>query len=95
MGVYEELHENDDPHNQFLRTFIATGIPGFLALIGIFLYGFLRGIKSRDYLLLAFMILILIHFIFKSMLFRENGVVFFSFFYGLLYTANIPENPEN
>ena len=95
MGVYEELHENDDPHNQFLRTFIATGIPGFLALIGIFLYGFLRGIKSRDYLLLAFMILIVIHFIFKSMLFRENGVVFFSFFYGLLYTANIPENPEN
>lgn len=83
MGVYEALHENDDPHNQFLRTFVATGLPGFIALAGIFVIGFFRGIQDRNYFLLAFLILILIHFLFKSMLFRENGVIFFSFFYSL------------
>jgi len=90
MGVYEQLHENDDPHNQFLRTFVATGLPGFLALMGVFVFAFNRGIQSRDYLLIAFLILMLIHFLFKSMLFRENGVVFFSFFYSLFYVTDFP-----
>ncbi len=91
MGVYEELHENDDPHNQFLRTFMATGLPGFLVLAGVFIFGFIRGIQSRNYLLIGFLILILIHFLFKSMLFREEGVVFFGFFYGLFYVSSFPE----
>lgn len=91
MGVYEQLHENDDPHNQFLRTFVATGLPGFLALMGVFAFACTRGIQSRDYLLIAFLILMLIHFLFKSMLFREDGVVFFSFFYGLFYATGFPE----
>ncbi|MCF8336037.1 MAG: O-antigen ligase family protein [Bacteroidales bacterium] len=92
MGVYDTLHENDDPHNQFLRTFVATGLLGFLMLLGAFWFGFVRGFQSKDYFLLAFLILIGIHLLFKSMLFREDGVIFFSFFYGLLYTANIREN---
>jgi O-antigen ligase len=91
MGVYEQLHENDDPHNQFLRTWVATGLPGFLALMGVFVFAFTGGIQRRNYLLLAFLILMLIHFLFKSMLFREDGVVFFSFFYGLLYVTVFPE----
>jgi O-antigen ligase len=91
MRVYEQLHENDDPHNQFLRTFVATGLPGFLALMGVFAFACTRGIQSRDYLLIAFLILMLIHFLFKSMLFREDGVVFFSFFYGLFYATGFPE----
>lgn len=94
MGVYEELHENDDPHNQFLRTFIATGLPGFLALAGVFVFGFWAGIQNKDYFLMAFLILIVIHLLFKSMLFREDGVVFFSFFYGLLYICNFLKPSE-
>ncbi|MEF8810890.1 MAG: O-antigen ligase family protein, partial [Bacteroidales bacterium] len=93
MGVYEELHENDDPHNQFLRTFIATGLPGFLALAGVFVFGLWRAIQTKDYFLLGFLILIMIHLFFKSMLFREDGVIFFGFFYGLLYLAKDRENP--
>lgn len=93
MGVYDELHENDDPHNQFLRTFIATGLPGFLALAGVFVFGLWRAIQTKDYFLLGFLILIMIHLFFKSMLFREDGVIFFGFFYGLLYSANVREHP--
>lgn len=92
MGHYEKLHENDDPHNQFLRTFIATGLPGLLALAGVFVYGFSLGIQNKDYFILGFLILMVIHLLFKSMLFRESGVMFFSFFYGLLYTANFRRN---
>jgi hypothetical protein len=59
--------------------------------MGVFAFACTRGIQSRDYLLIAFLILMLIHFLFKSMLFREDGVVFFSFFYGLFYATGFPE----
>lgn len=85
MGVYDKLKTKDNPHNQFLRTFVATGIPGLTALLAFFVYGIVTGIRYRNYLLIALLILFAIHFFFKSMLFRIDGVVCFSFFYGLLW----------
>jgi O-antigen ligase len=92
MGVYDKIRQKGNPHNQFLRTYIATGLPGFLLLMSLFAYGTVRGIRNRDYLLLAFMLLMFIHFFFKSMLFRIDGVVFFSFFYGLFAANAIRES---
>jgi O-antigen ligase len=83
MGIDEGIKKKSDPHNQFLRTFMATGLPGFLALIGIFIYSIIKGVRKRNFYLLAFVILIVIHFMAETMLFRIDGVVFFSYFYAL------------
>jgi O-antigen ligase len=89
MGVYDKLKTKNNPHNQFLRTFVATGIPGLTALLAFFVYGIVTGIRYRNYFLIAFLMLLAIHFFFKSMLFRIDGVVCFSFFYALLWLHGI------
>lgn len=70
-------------HNQYLETFAATGILGILSLLGIFISGFIKGIRQRNHLFLAFLFLTGFNFLFESMLNRLMGILFFSFFFCL------------
>ncbi len=70
-------------HNQYLETFAATGIIGILSLLGIFISGFIKSLRQRNYLFLAFLILTGFNFLFESMLNRLMGILFFSFFFCL------------
>ncbi|MFP4603873.1 MAG: O-antigen ligase family protein [Bacteroidales bacterium] len=74
-----------NPHNQFLSTFAATGVFGFLSLVGIFVIAINRAFIEKNTLLLNLVILLFIHFLFESMMGRLNGVLFFSFFISALF----------
>ncbi len=79
---YKELgytlnHKNKyNAHNQFLQTFLQTGIVGFAILINIFILLALRMKRSRNEF--SVFLILFISLLFESMLVRFNGIVFFS-----------------
>jgi len=75
-------------HNQFLTTFIYTGVFGFLLLLVIIVSLFYKAIKYKNFYLLSFIIICSCFFITESVLERQSGVVFFLFFSGLVSLRN-------
>lgn len=70
-------------HNQFQETFIGLGLPGFICLMILILFPLIKGIKEGNVLNISFSIIILVNFLFESMLNTQSGVIFFSFFNSL------------
>jgi O-antigen ligase len=76
-------------HNQYLETWLTTGILGFLLLLGTLLIPFFRDRKTRHYeLLAAFIIITALSFIFESMYDSFIGVGFIPFFISFLFYGN-------
>ena len=71
-------------HNQYLQTFGTIGIFGFLFWCFLFAYPLILSIKNKDYLAISFLFITGASFLTESMLERQAGVAFFSFFYVLL-----------
>jgi O-antigen ligase len=75
---------NFNMHNQFLESLIGLGSIGFITLCLILFY-FLKIASRQKNSLLAYLILIiLVNFIFESMLNRQSGLFFILFFVSLL-----------
>jgi len=82
-------------HNQFLQTFLEHGILGLCVLSFLMIYSFYFAIKTRNYLLLALLISIVINIFFESMFERACGIFTFSLFYCLFVVKkNIFATPE-
>lgn len=82
LGYTLNYENNYNAHNQFLQTFLQTGIIGFCILISIFILLAMR-MKRNPNALSVFLILF-ISLLFESMLVRFNGIVFFSIIIPLL-----------
>ncbi|WP_152538512.1 O-antigen ligase family protein [Aquimarina macrocephali] len=63
-------------HNQFLQTYLQTGIIGFGVLVSIFVVLAMRMKRSRNEF--SVFLILFISLVFESMLVRFNGIVFFS-----------------
>ena len=72
-------------HNQFLTTWIQSGIIGILILGWAFVTIAIRAIRKRMILLHVFNILIFFSFLFESMLMRYWGVLTYTLFYSILF----------
>ncbi len=70
-------------HSQYLSFLINSGIVGLLLYLYILLYGFFKSIKKRDFLLLAFLILIAVVSVSENILDVNKGIFFYSFFSSL------------
>jgi O-antigen ligase len=80
LGYSEGLYDDLNAHNQFLEILLENGIIGltiFLALLGYIIY---IGMTEHNEFLLLFLLMIIIFFIFESMLNRVAGVMFFPLF---------------
>ncbi|MFN8259042.1 MAG: O-antigen ligase family protein [Bacteroidales bacterium] len=77
--------EKLNAHNQYLESFAGLGLTGIILLLVILFKTLLAGIKTKNYLLILFLSMIMINFLFESMLNRMAGFLFFMFFIGLLY----------
>lgn len=76
-------------HNQFLEILLENGIIGFLlflSLLGIMVYG---AIVGKNLLYGVFIIMMVVFFMFETILYRLGGVSFFSLFSLLLIHLNI------
>ncbi len=79
------VHSKFGAHNQFLMAFSSLGILGFISIFAIFFISFLYSLKEKNLIGIAFLIITSINFLFESMLMRQHGVVFFSFFFAFLF----------
>lgn len=73
-------------HNQFLETWLGQGIAGITLLLLLFIVPFVNSIRTKNWLLMTFVIIIVLNFLTESMLNTQAGVVFFAFFYSFFVT---------
>ena len=82
------VKRNLNYHNQFMQTWAAIGLPGFFALLFSIIIGTAYSLKRKQFLATAFFIIITISFLTESMLERQAGVIFYSFFSAILIFAD-------
>ena len=75
---------NTNTHNQFLEILIEHGFIGLIMFLSMILMMFYIACKRRNILYLMFVLLVVISFLFETMLNRLAGVTFFSLFSFLL-----------
>jgi O-antigen ligase len=80
-GILQALKENLNAHNQYLQTFIALGFVGFILLMSCLIFTATHAFNQGNILILLFIVLFAFHILVESMLERQGGVVFFTFFY--------------
>ena len=76
-------------HNQFLDTLLTTGVLGFLVLLSLFLIPLADCIRTRNYLYLSFLSIVILSSLFESILERQMGMTFFCFFYSLFSVESL------
>ncbi|MGB3946514.1 MAG: O-antigen ligase family protein [Bacteroidia bacterium] len=74
-------------HNQWFQTWLALGFLGLSVLVATFLFPLFNTIKQKQFLYLFFLALIMFFFLTESVLCRQHGVVFYSFFNSLFATS--------
>ncbi len=78
-------------HNQYLYTLSSSGIIGLLVLLGVLIYPFFFYNASGTFK--VFLLLSAMTFLTEDVLTRQQGMVFFVFFYALL-SQKIKDKPE-
>ncbi len=78
------LRDSLNPHNEFFSTLLDVGIPGFCILLLIFALPLIRAMKEGDFLVFSFVMICLLFCLIESILLRQKGIIFFSFFYSFL-----------
>lgn len=74
------LEHKFNPHNQYLQTWASTGLIGLFFLLGIFIVSLIYALNSRNALYIGLVLLLSLSMLTESMLERQKGLVFFSFF---------------
>lgn len=85
MGTLLLEKNRKGPHNQFLYVLCSTGIAGFIIFLLLFLYPLRLVVKNDNYWGLALWGVIFFAFMFESVLERQVGVTFFTFFWMVVY----------
>lgn len=84
-----EGYQKKNFHNQYIQVFSELGFIGFVMLILILFINLKNGLKNKDFMHIAFAILMISLFLTESFLWRQRGVVFFTAFYCLFNTINL------
>jgi O-antigen ligase len=74
-------------HCQYLQTFIALGIIGFLVLVSMLLFPAIQAIRRRDYLYFLFVFLFAFNILVESMFETQAGIIFYAFFNAFLFLS--------
>jgi O-antigen ligase len=84
-----------NPHNQYLTTGIEIGVIGIALLVIMLLYGIIRGLRRKHWLLLVVSSSLAFHCIFEAMLERQSGIVFYCLMLGVFYIYPLKQKSEN
>ena len=90
---YNEMVKHDyNPHNQYLQIGLELGIlPLFIFIFGCF-FLVVKALKSNNHFLLFIVLNLMFNCCFESMLQRQSGIVFYTFFICLFLQWNVKEN---
>ncbi len=103
-GIYYHLYLGDQTndnqgyqtknfHNQYVQNFAELGVFGFLTLIIMLFVNLKNGLINKDFIHIAFAIVMISLFLTETFLWRQRGVVFFTTMYCLL-NANYFESKQ-
>lgn len=89
-------------HNQYIETFADLGIFGFLLLLVLLGFNLKKALQGKDFVHIAFAILMIALLLTESFLWRQRGVVFFTVLYCLFnglapkgFEKKYEKNPDN
>lgn len=82
-------------HNQYLQTLSELGIPGLLLILITLFIILKRGIQTKDFLHIAFALLMISLFTTESFLGRQRGILFFVMLYALFYSRSLVSKESN
>jgi len=92
MNLPNLAAQNYNPHNQYLQTGVEIGLIGIVLLCFICFASIVKGIRAKNWLLVAISANLAINMLFESMLQRQSGIVFYCFIICLL--INQVQNPS-
>ena len=75
-----------NPHNQYFQTAIEVGMVGLFFLLAIIFFGLYYAILNKNWLLLFILISLAFNCLFESILQRQSGIVFYTFWISLLFS---------
>lgn len=78
-----EGYQKKNFHNQYIQNFADLGLIGFCLLLIILGISLKKAVKTKDFIHIAFTVLMISVFLTESLLWRQRGVVFFTAFYCL------------
>lgn len=84
-GLKELADQKLNPHNQYLQSAMAIGIPAVLWFLFSLLYPFGKIIRTKDWLYAFFLCSIALNLLVESMFEKQSGIIFFSFFNALFF----------
>ena len=91
LGHIEMSKKMYNPHNQYLQTALEIGIPSVILLLVIIAIALFSGIRNRNWLLTLLAINLGFNCLFESMLQRQSGIVFYTFWLVLFSVLIIHE----
>ena len=77
--LYDLAEKEYNPHNQFLQTTLEIGIIGLFVLLFILVYSAVIAYKNKSVLLTLLWASLAFNSLFESMLQRQSGILFFTF----------------
>jgi O-antigen ligase len=83
-----------DPHNQYLRVCLSTGVIGLALFLTVLITVLIRAFRSGDWLVVGFIILFCTSFLFESILDRHNGIIIYALFHSVLIFGIDNDNGE-
>lgn len=84
LGQSTMAEKNYNSHNQYLQTGIEIGWIGLLLLLSILVIGIITAFKDKNWLLLVLISNLAFNMLFESMLQRQSGIVFYTFWICIL-----------
>lgn len=83
------IRENFNPHNQFLQTWLSTGLFGLVALLATLFIALKRAFSKNDLLLFILNFILVANCLTESILERQYGIFFYSIFLCLNYRFHV------
>jgi O-antigen ligase len=84
-GLVWEVKNSLNPHQEFLSTTLDLGVPGLACIVLMLFVPFVEAVRAKDLFAIGFLIIVTLFFFGESVLQRQKGIVFFSYFYSLLF----------
>ena len=89
LGFQAGMNEQFNTHNQFLQTWVGSGLTGLMIFAATLILGVVKSIKDKNHLYLVFIVIFCICCITESMLERQFGILIYVLLSSLFYSQSI------
>jgi O-antigen ligase len=84
-GMAWEIRNSLNPHQEFLSTTLDLGVFGLGCIVAMLFVPLIQAIRTKDIFAVGFLVIVTLFFFSESVLQRQKGIVFFSYFYSLIF----------